>query len=248
MKPDVGEPPSLGTPLPASPDAQPHSTGRDDKPWRPANVFVSFVHAADGIAQTFRAERNFRFHCVAALAVVIAGFALHLPPLRFVAVLLAIAFVLVAELFNTATEAAVDLFCPAHHPLAKRAKDAAAGAVLVAAVVAALVGGIVFLPAFSSALGVRVSVPIIAIAGLSVVVLLAASRLARRHRAASGTSKDLFRRTVIGVGLVAFAASTGYRMAQVVGAACTPCIFASVDTCTPPLPLRPALLFDGGVP
>ena len=75
-----------------------------------------------------------------ALAVVVAGLLLRLPPLAWALVVVAIALVLIAELLNTALETVVDLVSPDDHPLAKAAKDIAAGAVLVAAAAAVVIG------------------------------------------------------------------------------------------------------------
>jgi diacylglycerol kinase len=75
-----------------------------------------------------------------AVAVLVVGAFLRLPPFAWALVVVAIALVLVAELFNSALEAVVDLASPADHPLAKQAKDIAAGAVLVAAAAAVAIG------------------------------------------------------------------------------------------------------------
>jgi undecaprenol kinase len=75
-----------------------------------------------------------------AIAVLVVGAFLRLPPFAWALVVVAIALVLVAELFNSALEAVVDLASPADHPLAKQAKDIAAGAVLVAAAAAVAIG------------------------------------------------------------------------------------------------------------
>lgn len=75
-----------------------------------------------------------------AVAVLVVGAFLRLPPLAWALVVVAIALVLVAELFNSALEAVVDLASPADHPLAKQAKDIAAAAVLVAAAAAVAIG------------------------------------------------------------------------------------------------------------
>ena len=75
-----------------------------------------------------------------AVAVLVVGAFLPLPPFAWALVVVAIALVLVAELFNSALEAVVDLASPADHPLAKQAKDIAAGAVLVAAAAAVAIG------------------------------------------------------------------------------------------------------------
>ena len=74
-----------------------------------------------------------RIHAVAAAAVVVAGALLRLPPAAWAILFLTIALVVAAELLNAAVESVVDLVSPEDHPLAKRAKDVAAAAVLVAA-------------------------------------------------------------------------------------------------------------------
>ncbi len=105
-----------------------------------------FVNALRGIWQTFASERNFKIHLLISSVVVVAGawLGLSAPEWRWVA--LCIALVLVSELLNTAIEALVDLASPTYHPLAKRAKDIAAGGVLLAAVFAVIVGGTIFVP------------------------------------------------------------------------------------------------------
>jgi undecaprenol kinase len=84
-----------------------------------------------------------RIHAVAALAVVVAAALLRVPPASWALLALAIALVLAAELLNTALEAVVDLVSPGDHPLAKQAKDVAAGAVLVASLGALAAGAFV---------------------------------------------------------------------------------------------------------
>ena len=86
------------------------------------------------------------FHLVVSVLVVVAGLALDIRPLEWVAVLLCMGLVIGAELFNTAIERLVDLVSPQWHPVAGRVKDIAAGAVLVCAVVSVAVGLIVFVP------------------------------------------------------------------------------------------------------
>lgn len=94
----------------------------------------------------FRTQPNARFHLVAAVVVTAAGFLLEISRLEWLAVVLCMALVLALEAVNTALEYLTDLVSPEYHPLAGKAKDAAAGAVLVAAIGAAVVGGVVFLP------------------------------------------------------------------------------------------------------
>ncbi len=106
----------------------------------------SFRYALQGLADMFRTQPNARFHVVASVSVVTAGFWLEISRLEWLAVVLCLAFVLALEAVNTALEYLTDLVSPEYHQLAGKAKDAAAGAVLVAAIGAAVVGGVVFLP------------------------------------------------------------------------------------------------------
>ena len=107
--------------------------------------FESFRHAADGI-RAATAGRNFRIQLMAGVVAVVAGALLRISRGEWMAVAVCIGLVLGGEGANTALESAVDLASPARHPLAKRAKDAAAGAVLFFSLAAAIVGGIIFLP------------------------------------------------------------------------------------------------------
>jgi len=106
------------------------------------NAWASFAAAISGIRQVAQRERNFKFQIFCALAAItVCGFFhAYLSSLQIVAVGLSIFFVLTMELFNTAVEAVTDLCCgTTTHSLAKLAKDAAAGAVFLAAIQAAVV-------------------------------------------------------------------------------------------------------------
>lgn len=104
----------------------------------------SFRFAAQGIASAFRSELNMKVHSGLAVVVLVAAALFRLPPASWLLLLLAITLVLSTELLNTAIEAAVDLISPDVHPLAKTAKDTAAGAVLLTAVFAVITGIYVF--------------------------------------------------------------------------------------------------------
>lgn len=106
----------------------------------------SFGFAMAGIFDVFHTQPNFRFHCFAAILVLILGMFFGVELYEWLWLALAIALVLSAELFNTAIESLTDLASPAIHPLAKKAKDAAAGAVLVLSLFAIAVAGVIFLP------------------------------------------------------------------------------------------------------
>ena len=116
------------------------------KPDGTANGFLeSFRHALEGVAATARG-RNFRVQLAAGAATVALGAFFRSSPGEWTAVALCIGLVLGSECANTALEAAVDLASPGRHPLAKRAKDAAAGAVLLFSLASAVVGAIIYLP------------------------------------------------------------------------------------------------------
>ncbi|MEI7761190.1 MAG: diacylglycerol kinase [Thermoleophilia bacterium] len=110
---------------------------------RPPTVLESFNVAFEGIIHVLRTERNMRIHFVAAGAVLVAALAVDVSRIELIVLLLSIAFVLMAEMVNTAIEATVDMASTTLDPVAKAAKDIAAGAVLVAAVNALAVGYLV---------------------------------------------------------------------------------------------------------
>jgi diacylglycerol kinase (ATP) len=115
-------------------------------PYAPSRTTLlqSFNHAFEGLVFAFRNQRNVRVHFGLALLVLVASLFFELSRVELLAVFAAVTFVLVAEMFNTALEAAIDLFTDEHDPRAKVAKDLAAGGVLVAAVNALLVAYFVF--------------------------------------------------------------------------------------------------------
>jgi len=113
-------------------------------PRRAPSLIESFNYAFEGIIHVLRTQRNMRIHFAVALAVLIAGLAVDVSRLELIALLLAIAFVLIAEMINTALEAAIDVATTSFDPMAKLAKDIAAGAVLIATVNAIAIGYLVF--------------------------------------------------------------------------------------------------------
>lgn len=117
--------------------------------------------AIEGILCAVRTQRHMRWHLASGTAVLLVMLRVPLSPAEAGVLCLCVAFVLMAELVNTALEAVVDLASPGFHELARRAKDVAAGAVLVAALAAAVVGWIVLFPKLSEqgAGGVHGSVP-----------------------------------------------------------------------------------------
>lgn len=107
-------------------------------------LIKSFGFAYMGILYTLITQRNMQIHWFAAIVAMVATIVLDVSSTDTIAVLFAIALVICMELVNTAIEKTVDLVTSDYHPFAKAAKDAAAGAVLFAAGIACLVGGIVF--------------------------------------------------------------------------------------------------------
>ncbi len=113
-------------------------------PRRRITLFESFNYAIEGILHTLRTQRNMRIHLLLAVGVLAAAVALNVDRFELIALILAIGFVLLAEMVNTAIESAVDLATTSFDPMAKLAKDISAGAVLISSVVAAAVGYLVF--------------------------------------------------------------------------------------------------------
>lgn len=107
---------------------------------------ASFRYALQGLATLLATQPNARVHLVATVAVVSAGLYFQLSRTEWAAVSLSIVLVIGMEAMNTAVEQLIDLVSPDYHPLAGRAKDLAAAAVLLASLGAAVVGGLVFLP------------------------------------------------------------------------------------------------------
>lgn len=113
---------------------------------RRGSLWRSFACAGAGVAHGLRTERNVRIHAAATLAAVALAALLGLNAVEWTVLLLTMGLVWATELVNTAIEAVVDLVSPDEHELARIAKDTASGAVLVAAVIAALVGLVLFGP------------------------------------------------------------------------------------------------------
>lgn len=110
----------------------------------------SFKYALEGIVYAIVTERNMRIHFVIALAVMVLSLLLGVNRWEALLLFVAITFVIIAELFNTAIESLVDIATDTYHPLAKIAKDVAAGAVFLSAGLALTIGAVVFLPHFFS--------------------------------------------------------------------------------------------------
>jgi diacylglycerol kinase (ATP) len=104
----------------------------------------SFNYAIEGIIYAVRTQRNMRIHMISALLVLTGCFFYDLNKMELLAITITITMVIMAELLNTAVEFAVDATTNYYHPLAKLAKNVAAGGVLITAINAILVGYIIF--------------------------------------------------------------------------------------------------------
>ena len=109
-------------------------------------IVKSFGYAFQGIFTCIRKERNMKIHLCVSVLVVIAGLILGLSVTEWCICLSLFGLVMALELVNTSVEAVVDMVTKEFHPLAKIAKDTAAGAVLIAAIMAAVTGCIIFVP------------------------------------------------------------------------------------------------------
>jgi diacylglycerol kinase (ATP) len=118
------------------PDPPRHAPQRD---W-----VKNFLYAVAGIAYAWRSERNFRLEVMVSVVVIVLALVLGV---NLVPVLMCCALVMSLELINTALEAIVDLVSPTFHPLAKIAKDVAAGAVLISGLTSLAIGLYLFIPA-----------------------------------------------------------------------------------------------------
>jgi len=106
----------------------------------------SIRHAYEGLLYSLQAERNSQLHLFAAILVVAVSWWLGLDTLEWALIIASIALVFAGEMLNTVVELTIDLITMEHRPLAKHAKDVAAGAILVAAIAAAIIGVLVLGP------------------------------------------------------------------------------------------------------
>jgi len=115
----------------------------------------SFKFAFQGIDDLFRTQLNSRLHLLVSVIVIAAGFYFSIDRMEWVSIVLCITMVISLEALNTALEYLTNLVSPDYHPLAGRAKDAAAGAVLIAGLGAAIVGLLIFLPRLMGVFGLE---------------------------------------------------------------------------------------------
>ena len=113
---------------------------------RSKNILYSFKYAFEGIITSIGTERNMKIHVTIGTLVIILGFLLKISQLEWFIIIMLIAAVISAELFNTAIEVVVDMITLEKNENAKRAKDIAAGAVLTVAIGAAIIGLMIFVP------------------------------------------------------------------------------------------------------
>ena len=108
--------------------------------------YNSFKFAIKGLNSAVRSEPHMRLHILSAIGVIVAGYIFQVTKLEWCLLAGSIGLVITAEIFNTSIETLTNLVSPKHHPLAGKTKDLAAAAVLIAAITAAIVGLIIFVP------------------------------------------------------------------------------------------------------
>ncbi|WP_099352228.1 diacylglycerol kinase family protein [Fredinandcohnia onubensis] len=119
---------------------------KDKQKNRWSRLIYSFSYALQGLREAFFSERNLQIHFFFSVIVIFCGFLFHITKVEWLIVLLLFGGMFSIEMLNTAIEKVVDLVTDEYHPLAKKAKDIAAGAVLIYAIIAIIVGLIIFLP------------------------------------------------------------------------------------------------------
>ena len=110
------------------------------------NIINSFKYAFEGIFTALKAEKNMKIHFIIMILVIILGIILKISRIEWIICIILFGFVISLELINTAIENTVDLITQEKHPKAKIAKDVSAGAVLIAAITAVVVGFMIFVP------------------------------------------------------------------------------------------------------
>jgi diacylglycerol kinase len=143
-------PPSLSPHRPDAAEASPPdptpASSEAPGPGRAGTLARSFRYAFAGLFYVVRSQRNFRIHMAAALVAAALALALGFTPVEWAVLATIITLVMTLEMVNTVVEAVVDLASPAYHPIAKIAKDVAAGAVLLTAIGAVVVSLFLFVP------------------------------------------------------------------------------------------------------
>ena len=119
---------------------------KEIKAWHEIKISKRFLNAFRGVRVFSMTTRHLAVFIISIFAVIILGFYLKVSDFEWIALVFSIAFVVVAEMFNTAIEIDIDLTSPEYHPFARDTKDVAAAAVLFSILAAVVVGFIVFLP------------------------------------------------------------------------------------------------------
>ncbi len=114
--------------------------------WKSHSLIRSFLFAITGIVTALKQERNLKIHLLCASIVLLASYYFSITKIEWLIILFLIAIMFALELINSAIERVVDLAGPDFHPLAKQAKDMAAGAVFVFALLSVVVGILIYLP------------------------------------------------------------------------------------------------------
>ncbi|WP_088533694.1 diacylglycerol kinase [Geobacter sp. DSM 9736] len=166
---------------------KPSDNSRSGPPLKPTRFIDSANCAIEGIIYTARTQKHMRNHFVFALVVLLAVLFLKVTAVEFTLLVLTVCFVLFAELMNTAIEVVVDMISPDYHPLAKTAKDVAAGSVLVAAVGAGVMGYLILskyiFPLYKEGLGmIGTPTEMGALVSLLMVVIVVVILKALSHR------------------------------------------------------------------
>lgn len=120
----------------------------NENPFSLRNRIKSFSYAFQGIKTFFLTQHNAWIHAMATIIVIILGNIVALSTNEWCWIILSIALVFITEMLNTAIEFLTDIVSPEYHPLAKKTKDVAAGGVLVSAIIAVILGLLIFVPKF----------------------------------------------------------------------------------------------------
>lgn len=145
---------------------------------KPKNWVQRANVAIEGIIYAVKTQRHMRYHLFAALAALILGLVLNISRNEFILLCMAIVLVLATEMLNTAIETMVDMISEEYHPLARNAKDIAAGVVLIASIGALTLGYLILYPAFKAAVQtgrwkiLKAPNDVVAFVALAVVIIL----------------------------------------------------------------------------
>lgn len=145
---------------------------------KPKNWLQRANVAIEGIIYAVKTQRHMRYHLFAALAALILGLVLNISRIEFILLCMSIVLVLVTEMLNTAIETTVDMISEEYHPLARNAKDIAAGVVLIASIGALMLGYLILYPALKAAVTTenwqirKTPNDVVAFVALAVVIIL----------------------------------------------------------------------------